>query len=179
MTPMSEPKKIRVAVNGYGVIGKRVVAAVTLQKDMSLAGVSDVVKDWRANTVTRNGFRLFGATGEHMSGMRAAGLEVKGKRGAVTRARYIRSAKATLRKDRRLNIRISTKDLEAIKKRALEDELRRIISLRCRSAILLQSSLRNRTVSMAVERNRRALAGQGCSFHMGATGRRHRIEVET
>ena len=52
MRPMSEPKKIRVAVNGYGVIGKRVAAAVALQKDMSLAGVSDVVTDWRARMVT-------------------------------------------------------------------------------------------------------------------------------
>lgn len=39
---MAEPNKIRVAVNGYGVIGKRVAAAVALQADMTLAGVSDV-----------------------------------------------------------------------------------------------------------------------------------------
>ena len=32
-------------------------------------------------------------------------------------------AKATFRKDRRLNIRISTKDLEAIQKRVLEEGL--------------------------------------------------------
>ena len=38
-------------------------------------------------------------------------------------SRYSRSAKATLKKDRRLNIRISTKDLEAIQKRALEEGL--------------------------------------------------------
>jgi predicted DNA binding CopG/RHH family protein len=38
-------------------------------------------------------------------------------------SRYSRYAKATFRKDRRLNIRISTKDLEAIKKRALEEGL--------------------------------------------------------
>lgn len=75
---MSEPKKIRVAVNGYGVIGKRVAEAVVRQGDMSLAGVSDVVTDWRARMATRNGFRLFGATGEHASGMRAVGLEVAG-----------------------------------------------------------------------------------------------------
>ena len=37
--------------------------------------------------------------------------------------RYARSAKATFKKDRRLNIRISTKDLEAIQKRALEEGL--------------------------------------------------------
>ena len=35
--------------------------------------------------------------------------------------RYNRAAKATFKKDCRLNIRISTKDLEAIQKRALEE----------------------------------------------------------
>ena len=36
-------------------------------------------------------------------------------------ARYSEYAKATFRKDRRINIRISTKDLEALQKRALEE----------------------------------------------------------
>lgn len=39
------------------------------------------------------------------------------------RARYARYARETFRKDRRLNIRISSKDLEAIQKRALEEGL--------------------------------------------------------
>ncbi len=39
------------------------------------------------------------------------------------RARYSRYAKATFKKDRRLNIRLSSKDLEAIQKRALEEGL--------------------------------------------------------
>ncbi len=38
-------------------------------------------------------------------------------------ARYTRYAKATFRKDRRLNIRLSSKDLEAIQKRALVEGL--------------------------------------------------------
>lgn len=37
--------------------------------------------------------------------------------------RFSHYAKATFRKDRRLNIRISTRDLEAIQKRALEEGL--------------------------------------------------------
>ena len=37
--------------------------------------------------------------------------------------RYARYAAATFRKDRRVNIRISAKDLEAIQKRALEEGL--------------------------------------------------------
>jgi len=75
---MTEAQKTRVAVNGYGVIGKRVAAAVVRQEDMSLAGVSDVVTDWRARMVARNGFSLFGATTEHADAMRSAGLNVTG-----------------------------------------------------------------------------------------------------
>ncbi|MEO8680868.1 MAG: type II glyceraldehyde-3-phosphate dehydrogenase [Vicinamibacterales bacterium] len=75
---MTEPNRIRVAVNGYGVIGKRVAAAVALQQDMLLAGVADIVTDWRARMLIRNGFGLFAATSEHAAGMRAVGLEVAG-----------------------------------------------------------------------------------------------------
>ena len=45
------------------------------------------------------------------------------KGGKRERARYSRHAKATFRKDRRLNIRLSSKDLEAIQKRALAEGL--------------------------------------------------------
>ena len=75
---MPKSKNVRVGVNGYGVIGKRVAAAVAQQTDMVLTGVSDVVTDWRAHMVVRNGFRLFGATAEHVRSMREAGLEVTG-----------------------------------------------------------------------------------------------------
>ena len=44
---MTPAKKIRVAVNGYCVIGKRVADAVALQDDMVLAGVADISADWR------------------------------------------------------------------------------------------------------------------------------------
>jgi len=37
--------KICVAVNGYGVIEKRVAGAIRLQPDMELIGVGDVVSD--------------------------------------------------------------------------------------------------------------------------------------
>jgi glyceraldehyde-3-phosphate dehydrogenase (NAD(P)) len=75
---MNNEQKVRVGVNGYGVIGKRVAAAVAAQPDMSLEGVSDVITDWRAHMVGRNGFHLFGATSEHVTAMRGAGLEVAG-----------------------------------------------------------------------------------------------------
>jgi predicted DNA binding CopG/RHH family protein len=49
--------------------------------------------------------------------------EWKSAKGKRERARYSRYAKATFRKDRRLNIRLSSKDLEAIQKRALAEGL--------------------------------------------------------
>jgi predicted DNA binding CopG/RHH family protein len=49
--------------------------------------------------------------------------EWKSTGGRGERARYSRYAKATFRKDRRLNIRLSSKDLEAIQKRALAEGL--------------------------------------------------------
>jgi glyceraldehyde-3-phosphate dehydrogenase (NAD(P)) len=73
-----ESRKVRVGINGYGVIGKRVAAGVTQQEDMTVAGVCDVVTDWRAHMVTQNRFRLFGATREHADAMRGAGLDVTG-----------------------------------------------------------------------------------------------------
>lgn len=49
--------------------------------------------------------------------------EWKSTGGKRERARYPRYARATFRKDRRLNIRLSSKDLEAIQKRALAEGL--------------------------------------------------------
>lgn len=43
--------------------------------------------------------------------------------GKRERARFSRYAKATFKKDRRLNIRLSSRDLEAIQKRALAEGL--------------------------------------------------------
>lgn len=69
---------IRVAVNGYGVIGKRVADAVAAQRDMEVCGVADVVADWRAGMVTRRGMSLFAADAARANAMRDAGLQVAG-----------------------------------------------------------------------------------------------------
>jgi glyceraldehyde-3-phosphate dehydrogenase (NAD(P)) len=65
---------IRVAVNGYGVIGKRVADAVRAQDDMTLGGVADVVTDYRVRTAVELGIPLFGATDEARAAMRSAGV---------------------------------------------------------------------------------------------------------
>jgi glyceraldehyde-3-phosphate dehydrogenase (NAD(P)) len=75
---MNAGKPIRVAVNGYGVIGKRVADAVTKQKDMQLAGVVEVVADWRPRVAVDRGIALFGAAPQHAEAMRKAGLKVAG-----------------------------------------------------------------------------------------------------
>lgn len=75
---MNGNDKIRVAVNGYGVIGKRVAAAVAQQDDMELVGISDVVSDWRARAAIIRGFKLFGATAQSAEAMKQAKLDVSG-----------------------------------------------------------------------------------------------------
>lgn len=75
---MTTQKSIKVAVNGYGVIGKRVADAVAAQDDMILAGVADVALDWRPRVALTKGYALYGATPEHAAAMRAAGLSVSG-----------------------------------------------------------------------------------------------------
>jgi len=68
---------IRVAINGYGVIGKRVADAVTAQPDMTLVGVADLATDWRTRTAAA-GIPVFAATGEASGPMRDAGIPVAG-----------------------------------------------------------------------------------------------------
>jgi glyceraldehyde-3-phosphate dehydrogenase (NAD(P)) len=69
---------IRVAVNGYGVIGKRVADAVRLQDDMVLAGVADVTSDYRIQTAIQLEIPLYGATEQATAAMREAGISPAG-----------------------------------------------------------------------------------------------------
>ena len=72
------PKKIQVAVNGYGVIGKRVADAVRAQPDMELVGISDVISDYRIKTAVTLGIPVFASTTEGSVEMISAGLPVIG-----------------------------------------------------------------------------------------------------
>lgn len=53
---------VKVGINGYGVIGKRVADAVTLQPDMELVGIADVATDHRIQLAASRGYAIFGAT---------------------------------------------------------------------------------------------------------------------
>ena len=70
--------KTKVAVNGYGVIGKRGAEAVILQDDMDLAGVADITADWRIRVAGGKGMRLYAARPEASTAMTAGGIEVVG-----------------------------------------------------------------------------------------------------
>jgi glyceraldehyde-3-phosphate dehydrogenase (NAD(P)) len=75
---MMSEGKVRVAVNGYGVIGKRVADAVVLQDDMELVGVSDVTYDYRVRVAVERGYPVFASVPEKRAEMEAAGVPVAG-----------------------------------------------------------------------------------------------------
>ncbi|MCR4298647.1 MAG: type II glyceraldehyde-3-phosphate dehydrogenase [Gallionella sp.] len=70
--------KIRVGVNGYGVIGKRVADAVRVQPDMELAGVSDIISDYRIKVAVELDIPIYASLPEKESEMKDAGLPVAG-----------------------------------------------------------------------------------------------------
>lgn len=70
--------KIRVAVNGYGVIGKRVADAVALQDDMELVGVADVASDYRIRVAAERGHAVFAPDAAARDEMEAAGIPIAG-----------------------------------------------------------------------------------------------------
>lgn len=71
-------RKVRVGINGYGVIGKRVADAVALQDDMELVGVSDISHDYRIRVALEKGYRVFSSTLDKLEEMKTAGLPVSG-----------------------------------------------------------------------------------------------------
>jgi glyceraldehyde-3-phosphate dehydrogenase (NAD(P)) len=70
--------KVRVAINGYGVIGKRVADAVVAQDDMELVGVADITNDWRIKVAVEKGYSVYGATPQAADQMQAVGIHVAG-----------------------------------------------------------------------------------------------------
>lgn len=71
-------QKVRVAVNGYGVIGKRIADAIVAQDDMELIGIADIVRDWRIKIAVQKGYNIYAPTPQSLEEMRAAGIPVIG-----------------------------------------------------------------------------------------------------
>jgi glyceraldehyde-3-phosphate dehydrogenase (NAD(P)+) (phosphorylating) len=75
---MVSESRIRVGVNGYGVIGKRVADAVRLQDDMDLIGVADVGFDYRVKVGVERGYPVFASVPDRRPEMEAAGIPIAG-----------------------------------------------------------------------------------------------------
>jgi glyceraldehyde-3-phosphate dehydrogenase (NAD(P)) len=71
-------KKVRVAVNGYGTIGKRVADAVAKQPDMVVAGVAKTRPSFEAGRAIEKGYSLFVSGKGRAAEFEAAGLKIAG-----------------------------------------------------------------------------------------------------
>ncbi len=69
---------IRVGVNGYGTIGKRVADAVGAQPDMRLVGVAKTRPNHEANAAVGKGYELYAAVEKRRDQFGAAGIEIAG-----------------------------------------------------------------------------------------------------
>ncbi|HIH69551.1 type II glyceraldehyde-3-phosphate dehydrogenase [Methermicoccus shengliensis] len=69
--------KVKVAINGYGTIGKRVADAVSLQDDMEVVGVSKTRPNFEARFAKKRKYPLY-APNERIEAFEKAGLEVEG-----------------------------------------------------------------------------------------------------
>ncbi len=69
--------KVKVAVNGYGTIGKRVADAVSKQDDMELVGVTKTKPDFEAKLAAKK-YSLYSAIPEGVERFEKAGINIKG-----------------------------------------------------------------------------------------------------
>lgn len=69
--------KVKVAINGYGTIGKRVADAVNMQDDMEVIGVSKRTPNFDAFMAQEKGYPFY-APAESMPALESAGIKVHG-----------------------------------------------------------------------------------------------------
>ena len=71
---------IRVAINGYGTIGKRVADAIAAQDDMTVAGVTKTGPSFGCELAVRRGFPLYCTSDEpgHITAFSAGGYDCAG-----------------------------------------------------------------------------------------------------
>ncbi|MFA4640950.1 phosphorylating glyceraldehyde-3-phosphate dehydrogenase [Pyrococcus kukulkanii] len=70
--------KVKVGINGYGTIGKRVAYAVMKQDDMELIGVTKTKPDFEAYRAKELGIPVYAASEEFLPRFEKAGFEVEG-----------------------------------------------------------------------------------------------------
>jgi glyceraldehyde-3-phosphate dehydrogenase (NAD(P)) len=68
----------RVAINGYGTIGRRVADAVVAQPDMELAGVAKTRPNYEAELADRKNYPLYAAIEDRVPRFEEAGIDLAG-----------------------------------------------------------------------------------------------------
>ncbi|UCD03041.1 MAG: type II glyceraldehyde-3-phosphate dehydrogenase [Candidatus Aenigmatarchaeota archaeon] len=69
---------VKVAINGYGTVGRRVADAVTLQDDMKVIGVVKTKPTFEAHQAIEKGFPLYVNVKGNMKAFEESGLKVEG-----------------------------------------------------------------------------------------------------
>ena len=69
---------VKVAINGYGTIGKRVTDAVSVQDDMEIVGIVKTRPSFEAKIAQEKGYALYVAAKEHIDDFKKSKIEVKG-----------------------------------------------------------------------------------------------------
>ena len=74
---------VKVAINGYGTIGKRVAAAISCQEDMEIVGVTKTGPSFGCELAVKNGFDLYSTadTTESVRKFHEGGYDCKGTLG--------------------------------------------------------------------------------------------------
>jgi glyceraldehyde-3-phosphate dehydrogenase (NAD(P)) len=68
----------KIAINGYGTIGKRVADAVALQDDMKVVGVAKTKPNFEARIAAKKGFPVYASDKEALGKFQKAGFKVAG-----------------------------------------------------------------------------------------------------
>ena len=71
-------EKVKVGINGYGVIGKRIADAILLQDDMELVGVTARTPDYRLFSANKKGIKVFGVDPEACNRLMNSGVKCNG-----------------------------------------------------------------------------------------------------
>lgn len=70
--------KVRVGINGYGTIGKRIAFAIAKQDDMEVVGVTKTKPSYEARLAIKEGISLYAAKHEHIEAFEKDGIKVEG-----------------------------------------------------------------------------------------------------
>ncbi|MDH5806260.1 MAG: type II glyceraldehyde-3-phosphate dehydrogenase [Candidatus Verstraetearchaeota archaeon] len=70
--------KVRIGINGYGTIGKRIADAILKQKDMELIGVTKTKPNFEARIALENGIDVYASSSDRIKLFEEFGIKVKG-----------------------------------------------------------------------------------------------------